>query len=350
MINPTISKPHFLSLDALRGIVALFVVVWHSPQFWSSMPFGYTYLAVDIFFVLSGFVIAHAYGEKLRSRKISGWEFLKIRIIRLYPMYLIGLILGIFAYLSGAFSLHNTWVLLAIVTFFFLPTGFHPGQTLFAFNLPAWSLFYELTVNVLYGFFSELFSKKKLAFIITALGIALILIAVHKDTIDFGAIAGYKNMIIAFIRSSFGILTGILIYQFHVRKKQSATVFSLIPITALIALLLIPRIETLDPIIDLIAIFIIIPYGILALSRTQFTKKLNSTCEFLGRISYPLYAIHYPFILISLSLFHSEIQKHQNISGLTLVVFLVIFSSFVANYIESPVIRRFRSIFLKPKR
>ena len=61
-------KHQYILLDALRGLAALFVVIWHTSLYWSPLPFEHTYLAVDIFFVLSGFVIASAYREKLRSR------------------------------------------------------------------------------------------------------------------------------------------------------------------------------------------------------------------------------------------------------------------------------------------
>jgi peptidoglycan/LPS O-acetylase OafA/YrhL len=343
------SKKHFLALDALRGIVAIFVVVWHSPQFWTDIPFGYTYLAVDIFFVLSGFVIAHAYKEKLQTKKISGWDFLKIRIVRLYPMYFIGLMLGLIAYFLGAFTLHSNWMLLALMSLFFLPTGLQPGQTLFAFNLPAWSLFYELIVNIIYGYFNHFLSKKRLLIIIGVLGIALILIAIYKQKIDFGAIAGYKNMIIAFIRSSFGIFVGIFIYQFHLQKKKNSNVTRLISISCLLGILIIPRIDIIDPIIDLLAILIIIPYGVLTISRSQISGIAIKICDFLGEISYPLYAIHYPVMLIFISLYSEEIQRHQNFSGVILVVILIALSSHITKHMEKPLRAYLHTITLKSK-
>lgn len=339
---------HFLTLDALRGIVALFVVVWHSPQFWSTLPFGYTYLAVDIFFVLSGFVIAHAYGQKLQNKKMSRWQFFKIRAVRLYPMYLVGLILGLIAYSMGAFSLDN-WILLALITLFFLPTGFLPGQTLFAFNLPAWSLFYELVVNALYGFFHRFLSQKRLLLLLLVLGASLTFIALSKNKIDFGAIAGYKNIIIAFFRSSFGILLGIFIYHFQYQIKRTPNGLVLIFVTALIGLLIVPRLTALDPLIDLLATFIIIPLGILALSKIQ-ANKTGHLCSFLGKISYPLYAIHYPVTLLFITLFPSTIQEHKNTSGIFLVVFLIVLSNYAVKFVETPLRRHLHNAFLQPSK
>ena len=76
------NRRSFVTLDGLRGIAALAVVTRHAPYFRN--PFFESYLAVDFFFVLSGFVLAHAYGQRLRGN-LSILDFVKIRIVRLYP-------------------------------------------------------------------------------------------------------------------------------------------------------------------------------------------------------------------------------------------------------------------------
>lgn len=76
------NKVKFASLDAIRGIAAIFVVTRHTGEYFGGYPFFNSFLAVDIFFLLSGFVIAHAYGKKLLSNTISNTDFFKIRLIR----------------------------------------------------------------------------------------------------------------------------------------------------------------------------------------------------------------------------------------------------------------------------
>src|SRR5580693_5691081 len=89
------SKHHIATLDGLRGVAALDVMAFHGTfgtTFHQYVSRGY--LAVDFFFVLSGYVIARAYEARLEA----GWskrEFFRIRAIRLYPMIVIGMALGL---------------------------------------------------------------------------------------------------------------------------------------------------------------------------------------------------------------------------------------------------------------
>ena len=89
-------RNRFVTLDALRGIAAIGVMLYHSmPDSPLVIPGGY--LAVDLFFVLSGFVIALTYEDKLRDG-MTPREFLALRAIRLWPMLLVGAGLGIALY------------------------------------------------------------------------------------------------------------------------------------------------------------------------------------------------------------------------------------------------------------
>lgn len=82
----------YVTLDALRGIAALAVVVVHIPMLFGLPQQLSSGLAVDLFFILSGFVLEHAYGDGLR-REMSFSAFIRVRMIRLYPLYLIGVVL-----------------------------------------------------------------------------------------------------------------------------------------------------------------------------------------------------------------------------------------------------------------
>ncbi len=84
----------FYALDAIRGLAALFILGRHSLDYWPGALFR-SYLAVDVFFLLSGFVIAHSYEGALSSRRLSPAKFMQVRLIRLYPMYAITLVLAL---------------------------------------------------------------------------------------------------------------------------------------------------------------------------------------------------------------------------------------------------------------
>lgn len=98
------SKPHYEILDGLRGTAALLVLVYHifeglafaaGVDTISFMNHGY--LAVDFFFILSGYVIGYAYDDRLASGMTAG-QFIKRRLIRLHPMIIMGGLVGAAAY------------------------------------------------------------------------------------------------------------------------------------------------------------------------------------------------------------------------------------------------------------
>jgi peptidoglycan/LPS O-acetylase OafA/YrhL len=90
------SKPRFEGLDGLRGVAAITVVIFHIFEIFSGDPahqiINHGYLAVDFFYVLSGFVLGYAYDD--RWNKMSYWGFYKRRLIRLHPMVIAGSLLG----------------------------------------------------------------------------------------------------------------------------------------------------------------------------------------------------------------------------------------------------------------
>ena len=102
------SKPHYHILDGLRGVAALTVIGYHIFEAYDCRHINHGYLAVDFFFILSGFVIGYAYDDrwtKGRSNKggkgskgskggMTLWEFFKRRLIRLHPMVVLGALTG----------------------------------------------------------------------------------------------------------------------------------------------------------------------------------------------------------------------------------------------------------------
>ncbi|MCF8483377.1 MAG: acyltransferase [Rhodospirillum sp.] len=138
-------------LDGIRGVAALFVVMRHTIPLWDTQVFR-TYLAVDIFFILSGFVIANAYGRKMDAGTLSLGGFFLVRLVRLYPMYVISLCLAIPAYLYGLTEpgapLSGMEIPVMIgLSLLILPGIYNPGGLLFPINGPYWSLFYEGSIR-----------------------------------------------------------------------------------------------------------------------------------------------------------------------------------------------------------
>src|SRR5215471_4553451 len=148
----------FLGLDGLRGICAITVLLFHCVGiFRNGIVFAHGYLSVDVFFVLSGFVIALTYERRLPSLGLSG--FLKARARRLLPVYWAGngivviIVLSVTA--AGAFDLYhgNTFALVAtsLLSMFLIPNLWDPSHALNPENPAIWSLFGEWVANILYG-------------------------------------------------------------------------------------------------------------------------------------------------------------------------------------------------------
>ena len=140
---------HFLALDALLGVAAVSVMLFHISNGWS--PCGY--LAVHMFFMLSGFVLTFSYEDQLRN-KMSFREFLLLRLIRLYPMIIAGSVAGLFSSI-GHYELYHqhiqaySYIISFLSSLIILPqisvTPF--GSQIFPLNTVIWSLFFELIAN-----------------------------------------------------------------------------------------------------------------------------------------------------------------------------------------------------------
>ncbi len=146
-----VGRSSFESLNALRGIAAFLVLLFHLAPDFPALPFfGSAYLSVDLFFMMSGFVIAYAYDDKLRGG-LGFWRFVEIRVIRLYPLYLLGLAiaavpLALWACHGEKWLLHDLARRLAWgVTLLPRPVA-DPAQW-WTLDPPAWSLIYELAFN-----------------------------------------------------------------------------------------------------------------------------------------------------------------------------------------------------------
>ena len=187
------SKPHYVLLDALRGAAALMVVWYHFFEGFAFAEgtaittFNHGHLGVDLFFMLSGFVISYAYDDRWQRtpNPLTLKEFFKRRLIRLHPMLIMGAIIGFVTFcLQGGVKWDGTptpisWSLVALVlTMFFIPA--YPGAQydlrgngeMFSLNGPSWSLFFEYIGNLLYALFIRRLSNRALAVLTAALGVA----------------------------------------------------------------------------------------------------------------------------------------------------------------------------------
>ena len=233
------AKPHYLILDGLRGVAAILVVFFHLFEAHSSghldQVINHGYLAVDFFFVLSGFVVGYAYDD--RWNKMTIGAFFKRRLIRLQPMVVMGMFIGAVFFFFGSDAMFpeigrvSVWqvMLLFVIGSTLLPVppsmDIRGWGEMHPLNGPAWSLFFEYMANILYALVIRRFSKFLLTLLVIVAGGALIHYAVTSPN---GCLAGgWKldgpQLRLGFTRLMYPFFVGLLLSRtgFLIRTKYA---------------------------------------------------------------------------------------------------------------------------------
>jgi peptidoglycan/LPS O-acetylase OafA/YrhL len=310
-------KPRFEVLDGLRGVAAIMVLVFHLFEPYNIINktpplVGHGYLAVDFFFVLSGFVIGYAYDDRWRCLSVR--DFFKRRIVRLHPMVVAGMILGACLFYFGAspeFSLiadtpawkMALYLLLGILLIPTLPSADIRGwQETYTLDAPCWSLFFEYIANILYALFVRKFSKKALAVLVTVGACAIIFVALTNGSVSGGWVLDGKHLGIGFTRLIFPFFAGLLLYRIGKPKSGGQRFFGCSLL--LVSVLVVPSIGGLthtwkNGLYDAVIILFVFPtlvyWGAGSTVQNKFVARL---CKFFGDISYPVYLVNYPIMYV----------------------------------------------------
>lgn len=339
-------------LDGIRGMAAIFVLMRHASDFWNFFPFR-SHLAVDLFFILSGFVIAHAYDEKLRAHTISARKFVLIRLIRLYPVFLLSLAICSLLLLVKLFTAESLDVAklyesiqLIGFTALFLPSHTAGSPRLFPINGPYWSLFFELIVNGIYALFRPWLNDTTLFIIILIFGSMVIRVALQHGNLDSGFEWDRFSLWAGFSRAMFGIFLGLLLYHHQnfliQRLGKTCSPWLTFPIIA--AILASPSLGSWDAWIDLLAVLVIFPLSVLIASHAVPTR-LEKGLLILGSASYPIYVLHQP-----MSDWFREQFSHLSfapLNGIFFTLVLILLSLGIEKFYDLPVRRWLTQRFLK---
>jgi peptidoglycan/LPS O-acetylase OafA/YrhL len=294
--------PHtFLGLDGIRGAAALVIVFWHAEPLFGFYPKS-GYLAVDLFFALSGFVLAHAYDRKFEAG-MGVSDFMRLRLIRLYPLYFLAFVVMMGALLgSVALGQHVKWTpemltVSGLLSLFFMPTpsGMGANDWIYPLNGPAWSLGYEIFINLIFVLTWRFLSTKTLVAVVIIAGAALIIDAAAYGSLDVGS--QWVTAAGALPRVFFSFPLGILLLRLHRRRTFRISVGSLSPILVVVGLLLVDPPPALRVFYDVFCVIAAFPLLILLAARTH-PQKLASAYAFLGVISYAVYVLHVPILTI----------------------------------------------------
>jgi peptidoglycan/LPS O-acetylase OafA/YrhL len=294
----------FETMNGLRGLAALMVVLWHGGDNWYGkfVPPG-GYLAVDLFFVLSGFVIAHAYHGRLAAG-MAMRQFFVIRLIRLYPLYMLGTlatcVIGL-AYSILHQNLGGTFLIgLRTLPFALLMLPAPSGITgdlnadLYPLNVPAWSLFCEMVVNLVYAATYKLWSVRNMTVLMTFSAI-LILSCEDLYKVPQGWGAGgfnWATMPFGFFRVFYSFPAGVMVYRLVIEKQFSLPRIGSLIVLAVFPFFLIWHTGWSSQII----MFFGFPALVALASLSEPTGAVKWLCASLGKASYAIYAIHFALI------------------------------------------------------
>ena len=315
------TKPHYDLLDGLRGVAALMVIFYHVFEAFATSPidqrFNHGYLAVDFFFILSGFVIGYAYDDRWKTMTTK--DFIKRRLIRLHPMVVLGAVLGVIAFcIQGCEKWDGTQVsismvmLALLINLFLIPAV--PGSgpeirgngEMYPLNGPSWSLFFEYIGNIMYALFIRRMSTKALTALIVLAGIGLASFAIFNFSgaghLGVGWTMEEYNLIGGFLRVLFSFSIGLLMSRVFkpIPVKGAFWICSL----AIVVLLSMPYVGNgealwMNGIYDSVCAILIFPMLVYLGASGKTTDKHSARiCKFLGDISYPLYMVHYPLIYL----------------------------------------------------
>ena len=326
------SKPRYEILDGLRGVAAVLVVLFHLLETYSGgqahQIINHGYLAVDFFFVLSGFVIGYAYDD--RWDKMTTWGFFKRRLVRLQPMVIMGTIVGACFYFFGqgdGFPLIGNvegWkVLLAFVMgCLMIPCGagmdIRGWGEMNSFNGPNWSLTWEYVGNILYAFVFRRLPKIGLAILAAAAAFCTLDLCLdwnvfgllteghagHRYTVIGGWSLTAEQVYVGLTRLFYPFIIGLLISRVgkFIKVNNGFWWCSLI----LAVLFSIPCVGGADNILNGVynatCILILMPLVVMMGAGSHIKgEKSAKVCNFLGEISYPLYITHYPLMYMQMN-------------------------------------------------
>ena len=333
------SKPRYAILDGLRGVAALVVILFHGFEtyipFFGTQHINHGYLAVDFFFVLSGFVIGYAYDD--RWDRMSTWSFFKRRLIRLHPMVVAGTLFGACLFFFGEsdyFSLiggTEPWkfFLCIVLGLLMIPAGTGLdirgwGETN-SLNGPNWSLTFEYIGNILYAFVLRRLPTVVLGMLCVASAFLTMNLALGWDVFGFFAqpkydvIGGWSitpdQMYVGFSRLLYPFLCGLLISRlrpkFITKENPSGSPLGIRggfwwASLLLVALFAVPQIGgkscVADGLYQVFAIVVMFPVIVLIGAGSKTTDKRSAKwCETLGNLSYPLYITHFPLMYMQMA-------------------------------------------------
>jgi peptidoglycan/LPS O-acetylase OafA/YrhL len=343
----------FHALDGLRGVAAIAVIIDHLPRDIVHDVLPGRALSVDFFFMLSGFVLAHAYGARL-GNSLSPFAFMKLRLIRLYPLYILGTVIALPLAFYGTL---NGWsggpdlVVAAGLGVLFLPTPpLHNDlqAALYPLNGPAWSLLFELIANFVYAILARFLSLRLLACLLPISAAALAFTTFrHVGISGPGWLWAHFDSGLA--RVLFGFFAGVFLYRLReVWRAPALPVW--LSFAVFLAIIGAPAGGMWRPALDAVAVIVLFPFLVMLSANAKAGTATVRVCSGLGLMSYSIYMLHVPLLgVVTLVADKLAVRPPD-------IVFVILFIAFAAGaatlanrYYDGPA-RHWLSAWLAPRK
>jgi peptidoglycan/LPS O-acetylase OafA/YrhL len=311
------------TLDGMRGVAALLVVLHHAGPMaaeWALLPRGY--LAVDFFFMLSGFVMSRAYEDRFRAG-LSLTSFLKARLRRLYPVMSLGIVSGALVASAGSASATGVAALL-VAELCFIPQLGGGMRGVYRSDGVQWSLLFELVANVAHQTVLRRLGTRALILLAGLAGIVLIATARHFGTVALGDRG--MNFFGGLPRIFFPYITGIVLDRLGRAGRLTGPAPSGLACVALLLLTLLTA--GLVPSrwdgwwIEAGTVMLVFPVLIAWGAQGVLEPRHRAAAAAAGALSYPLYAMHLPAINLALLVFGGWFGHGPLLLGIALALAL----------------------------
>lgn len=319
----------FATLDGMRGLAALVVAGCHivDPLRVGNLP--QAHIAVDFFFMLSGFVLAQTYDDRLGATLRPGAFILK-RIIRLHPLLVLGFVIA--AAIEVVHGSSGTLVVRDLFAgAFMVPMIWPPSGAAFPLDGPAWSLFDEYVVNVVFALIAVALTWRRLWIV---LGIGFVLLCLLASSTGLHSSWRGGDIASSLLRIIYPFFAGVFVSRLMRTKRLAVpTVSPSIAMAVLAAILMAPS-TGFDTLAQLMTISVIFPLLILVGAYSEGDRAANRWLLRCGALSYPVYVLHTPIAILLLPILASLLPP---LATLIIVLACVLGVSFVLlRYYDEP--------------
>lgn len=355
------NNQHFRSLDTLRGIAALAICLYHAHSiFGLDVLIPHAYLAVDLFFVLSGFILVQRYAPEIasNSKKISLSDFAIIRLARLYPLYLLVSIIGALYFAAWLFvngqlfaNLKNyiLAIINSIIAIPYLAKPFDEVGAIFPFATQAWSIFWEIIVSL--AFYFHIRYKNNYAFLISIISFCIFIIQTFaSNTIDGGWQA--QNFFIGGLRAFTGFFMGVFTAEIYAQiqnynRKTKHNVFEFFTFVFLaltMAYCIFSKKSHFTT--EACLIFVGFPTIVIGAAGSQAPILNNKIGDFFGKISFSIYLLHGIMAAVFITILKkTSIIEPGLLTGMMWLSAVIICSFISFKVYETPSRKFFKSLF-----